>query len=172
MVEGDLAIEVDGLRRGLGANRRRVAPHLTLVSPMNVREDALPDALAVLQAAAAEVGPFDLDIGPAATFHPANPVVYLAVRGELDALRRLRDAVRVAPLDRRAEHEFVAHVTIGEGLPPERIEAAAAALGDFDARWPVHSVTLLEDQAPGPRRWNPIAEARLGDGGRPWEPRV
>ena len=164
-----LALEVDGLRRALGGDRERVAPHITLVPPVNVREESVVDALAVLRAAASTVDPFDLDIGPAATFHPISPVLYLAVRGDLDALDALRAALFSPPLEREVEHAFVPHVTMAEDLDPERIHAARTALADYDARLPVRSVTLLEDRSPGPHRWNAIAEARLGDGGRAWE---
>ncbi|MEO7557159.1 MAG: 2'-5' RNA ligase family protein [Acidimicrobiales bacterium] len=157
-----LSREVDGLRRGLGDDRAHVAPHLTLVPPVNVREDAVPEALAVLNAAASTVEPFDLELGPVATFHPVNPVVYLAVRGALDGLTALRGALFFAPLARVVDHPFVPHVTIGTEVARERIPAALAALADFDARWPVRTVDLLEDHAPGRCRWNPVAEAPLG----------
>jgi len=162
LLPDDLSREGDGLRRGLGDDRARVAPHLTLVPPVNVREDAVPEALAVLKAAGTTVEPFDLELGPVATFHPATPVVHLAVRGALDAVVALREALFVAPLARVVDHPFVPHVTIGVDVEPERIGAAVRALADFDARWPVRSLVLLEDRAPGPRRWNPVAEARLG----------
>jgi 2'-5' RNA ligase len=162
LLPDELAQQVDGLRRGLGDDRGHVAPHITLVPPVNVREEAMPDALAVLRAAAATVAPFDLDIGPATTFHPVTPVVYLAVRGDLRAVEALRGALFVEPLARTVDHPFVPHVTIADELAEDRIAAAVVALADFDARVPVRAVTLLEDRAPGPHRWNPIAEARLG----------
>jgi 2'-5' RNA ligase len=164
-----LALVVAGVRRALGGDRAHVAPHLTLVPPVNVREESVVDALAVLRAAAATVEPFDLDIGPAATFHPVTPVLYLAVRGALDTLDSLRSALFVPPLERDVDHDFVPHVTLAEELEPSRLEAACVALADYDARLPARSITLLEDRAPGPHRWNAIAEARLGDGGRAWE---
>jgi 2'-5' RNA ligase len=74
------AAEIDGLRRALGDGALgRIAPHLTLVPPVNVREEDVPAALAVLRSAAAEVdGPsLVVRLGPAATFSPENPVVYL-----------------------------------------------------------------------------------------------
>lgn len=157
-----LSREVDGLRRALGDDRGRVAPHLTLVPPVNVREDDVPAALAVLRAAAAEVEPFDLDLGPVATFHPVTPVVFLAVRGAVDAVDALRAALFVPPLARPVDRPFVPHVTIGDDVDPARIAAAVAALADFDARWPVREAVLLEDRAPGPHQWNPVASAQLG----------
>src|SRR5687768_1707749 len=94
--------EIDGLRRACGdGSLGRIPPHLTLVPPVNVREDAVDRALAVLRAAAASLGGLTLSLGPAATFHPHTPVLYLAVGGDLERLARLRDEVFVAPLARR-----------------------------------------------------------------------
>src|SRR3954469_23264641 len=103
--------EIDGLRRALGENLERVAPHLTLVPPVNVRVDDLGSALAVLRKAAALVDPITVTLGPPVTFHPVNPVVYLEVGGDVDAVHRVRSAVFAAPLSRSMTHGFVPHVT-------------------------------------------------------------
>ncbi len=47
--------------------------HLTLVPPVNVREDRLGEALAVLRRAAAATRSLTLTLGPPATFLPDNP---------------------------------------------------------------------------------------------------
>ena len=52
IVDGRLGAEVDGLRRALGAAAlERIAPHLTLVPPVNVHEEDLAEALAVVRSA-------------------------------------------------------------------------------------------------------------------------
>ena len=164
LIPAPLATEIDGLRRALGAPTDHVAPHITLVPPVNVRVEDVPAALAVLRDAAASItAPLALSLGPAATFHPVNPVVYLSVGGA-DATRLvpLRERLLVAPLARRIDLPFVAHATLADGHPPERIGAALDALSAFDAPVSIDSVQLLDDDAPGPHRWNPVAEARLG----------
>jgi len=77
---------------------QRIAPHLTLVPPVNVRAGALDEAVAVLRAAASDQGgTLELDLGPAGTFLPLNPVVFLDVNGPgLADLARLHRAVRPA----------------------------------------------------------------------------
>ena len=154
--------EVDGLRRACGDGMLdRVGPHLTLVPPVNVRADALGTALAVVRAAAGSSGPLALSLGPVATFHPAAPVVYLAVSGPgLDALDRLRSAVFQAPLARPITHEFVPHVTVGDDLDESRIPAAVAALADYRADVVFEWVHVLEEHRD--RVWRPIADVRLG----------
>ncbi len=170
-----VAAEVDGLRRALGADVERVPPHVTLVPPVNVRDDALAEALAVLRAAATATtpAPLRLSLGPPTTFHPVTPVVYLAVAGDLAGLAELRDRVFTPPLARPIGFEFVPHVTLNEDMEPERIPAAVAALADFTAEVELDRVHVLRE-SPG-RFWRPVADAPfvtpavVGRGGLPTE---
>ena len=156
--------EVDALRRACGdASLGRVPAHLTLVPPVNVREDRVDEVLAVLRSAGAATRPFRLEIGPPTTFLPDNPVLYLEVGGDLDALHGLRDRVFVDPLARALTWPFVPHVTLVDGGEPARLEAAVAALGDARYELAVDRVTLLQEQRgdDGVRVWRPIAGADL-----------
>lgn len=166
--------EVEGLRRALGdPTLARIPPHLTLVPPVNVREDRMGDALAVLRAAAGAARPLRLALGPPATFLPVNPTVYLDVGGDLDALHALRDRVFREPLERTLTWPFVPHVTIADELDPDRIPPALAALADYAAEVVVDRVHLLQE-GPG-RAWEPVADAPfappavVGRGGLPLE---
>lgn len=175
--------EVNGVRRALGdGSLARIAPHLTLVPPLNVAGAALPEALAVMRRAAAAAGPLKLTLGPVETFAPANPVLYLAVGGDLERLRALRQAVFAPPLTRPLAWPWVPHVTVCEDAAPERISSALAALDRYALAVDVERVTMLEEVYPtgGPdarpaRTWVPIADAALappwvvGTGGLPLE---
>ena len=150
--------EIDGLRRAVGDGALgRIPAHLTLVPPVNVREDRLDDAVAVLRRAAAETRPFSVELGPPATFHPVNPVLYLGVEGTgRDDVVRLRDAVFEDPLERKLTWPFVPHVTLADEADPARIEAAVESLRDYRVTMDVDRVHLLEE-GPG-RVWKPIAD--------------
>lgn len=157
--------EVDGLRRAL----RRVAgvvvsPHVTLANPVNVREADVPVALDVVRAAAERAHPLDLRLGPVATFHPDSPVVHLAVGGDVDGLRALRDRVLAGPLARPAPWPFVPHVTLAEDLAPERIGAALAVLDGYRADVEIAGVHVLAEERDddGLRCWRPVADAAFG----------
>jgi 2'-5' RNA ligase len=160
LVPAPAAAEVDGLRRALGdGSLGRIPPHVTLVPPVNVAEQALPDALAVLRAAADRTPPLDLRIGPAATFHPVNPVVFLQVGGAVEQLAALRDRVLVPPLERVITHPFVPHVTVADDMEPTRIRAAVAALADYVVDVRIDAVHLLEEGRG--RVWRPVADVVL-----------
>ena len=163
--------EVDGMRRALGdGTLGRMPAHLTLVPPVNVREDRLGEALAVLRRAAAATRPFTLTLGPPATFLPDNPTLYLAVTGQVQALR---DRVFVEPLARPLTWPFVPHVTLADEAEPGRIAAALPALADYSVDVTFSRVHLLRE-GPG-RLWAPIADAMfaapavIGRGGLPVE---
>ena len=169
-----VAAEVDGLRRALGDGALgRIPPHLTLVPPVNVRDDRVGDALAVLRAAAAAAPPLTLALGPPATVLPGNPVLFLAVGGDDAPLRALRDAVFVEPLARTLTWPWVPHVTLADDAEPGRIAAAVEALADYRADVRIDRVHLLRE-GPG-RMWVPVADVPLappavvGRGGLPLE---
>ena len=173
-VDPPAATEIDGLRRALGdGGLGRVAPHVTLVTPVNVPAASLGDALAVLRSAAATAAPLRLELGPATTFHPVTPVVFLAVGGDLDDLESLRERVLRPPLARATSHPFVPHVTVADDMAPERIPAAVAALADYRTEVTVDRLHLLRE-TPG-RIWRPTADvpfgapAVVGRGGLPLE---
>lgn len=163
LLEGRVAAEVDGLRRACGDPALgRVPPHITLVPPVNVREDDLPAALTRLRAAAAVArGPVELALGPPATFLPVNPVLHLAVGGPgRPALQRVRDAVFAYPLERPLSWPFVPHVTLADGIAAERIEAALVALADYEVPATFDRLHLLQEGEE--RVWRPLADCPLG----------
>lgn len=167
LVPQPLATELDGLRRALGAAERElVAPHLTLVSPTNVRDGDLLAVLDLVRRAAAASAPLELRLGPATTFAPVTPTVYLAVGGpSMDALDALRaELVGTGPLDRPDTYEWVPHVTLAqEVLPPERIDAACEAFAGWRATTTVERVHVLRQE--GGRAWVAVADAGLGPPG-------
>jgi 2'-5' RNA ligase/GNAT superfamily N-acetyltransferase len=165
LLDPPVATEVDTLRSALGdAAVGKIGPHITLVPPVNVRDADLVDALAVLrQAAAGQAGQLELTLGPTATFHPASPVVYLAVgAGEpssLEALARLHESLLAGPLFRKGRWEWVPHVTLLDEAGPEKITAAVTALSSYGADVVFDRVVLLEHQD---HAWAPVADANFG----------
>jgi 2'-5' RNA ligase len=157
--------EVDGLRRAFGGDLERIQPHVTVVPPVNVRDEALPEALALLRAAAAELaGPLVLGVGPGATFMPANRVVYLAVDGveaQLGALDRLRAGANDGVLTREDHRSFVPHVTISNRVDADDVPAALRSLAGYRVEVAFDAVDLLAFD-PDARRWRSVADVALG----------
>jgi 2'-5' RNA ligase len=156
--------EIDGIRRALGDEAlARIPTHLTLVPPINVREDDLPAAFDVLHAASGACPVLDLVLGPVATFAPVNPVAYLSVSGAAVAMSHLvglKDALLAGPLERPEDHPFVPHVTVANELPDDRLAAAQLALSELQVEVAFTRVTVLAEQ--DGHVWAPVADAPLG----------
>ncbi|MGO9334392.1 MAG: GNAT family N-acetyltransferase [Acidimicrobiales bacterium] len=164
VVTGAVANEIDGLRRALGAKAlERIAPHCTLVAPVNVREESLEAVLAQVRSAAASSAPIAVSLGPPATFWPRAPVLYLAVHGDVDAMAELRRDLEVGPLappPTRRERDFVPHLTLDQRIEPSRLPHALKALAGYRTTYCFERLTVLELDAD--RRWQPLADAALG----------
>lgn len=153
------------LRRAVGADDvERLPPHLTLVPPVNVRDDDMASALALLRDAAARTLPFRLVLGPPRTFLPINPVLYLEVGGEVAAVDALRDKVFRPPLERSLTWPFQPHVTLLDGGDEAFLRSAQEILASYRAEFVVERVHLLRERNDeGVRSWRPIAEAPFGE---------
>ncbi len=152
--------EIDGLRRAIGdGTPARVAPHITLIPPVNVPDAAFTTALAVVRDVAASTAPLRLVLGPPATFWPETPVVYLAVAGDDADVHRLQAAVGVGPWRRTTTRPFVPHVTLAPDADPAQIPAIVAVLSGYRREVTVTAVHILREEAD--RSWVMLAAVDL-----------
>ena len=155
--------EVRALRRALGSpSLDTQPPHITLVPPVNVRDERLDDTMAVARSAAASIhGPMRLRLGPPATFAPVSAVVYLGVHGDdAERLRSLPERLLQGPLLRTVEHEYVPHCTLHELADDELIASAMHALRDFRYVIDVDGFDLLRQE--NDRVWRTLASFAFG----------
>jgi 2'-5' RNA ligase len=154
------AAEIEGLRRALGRGREdRIAPHVTLVPPVNVAPGDFPTVLDLVRDAAAGTPPLRLVLGPPASFWPATPVVYLDVGGDIDGVRHLRDALDGGPLVRPTTWPFVPHVTIAPDVDPDLIPDALSVLSSYRREVTVTTMRLLREEPD--RTWSGVADVSL-----------
>ena len=144
--------------------RGRIAPHITLVPPVNVGEDELDVALGVCREAAAVAPVMRLVLGAPSSFAPETPLAWLSVTGDVGALAELRTNLDGGPLSRPPDHTFVPHVTISGKVPGERLEAMLAALADFEAAISIERLDVLENRQLSDGRWGwvPLEEVAFG----------
>jgi 2'-5' RNA ligase len=159
LVPEPVAAEIDGLRRGLGdGTLGRIPAHLTLVPPVNVALDRVDEAGDVLRTAAAGCpAPLELTLGPAVTFWPVTPVIYLEVGGALSELHALRDRVFRDPLARPLTYDFVPHVTLADQVDLARINSALVSLADYRIDVVFDCIAVLQEE--DGHRWAPIFQA-------------
>ncbi|MEZ5234634.1 MAG: 2'-5' RNA ligase family protein [Acidimicrobiales bacterium] len=163
LLEGPEAIEVQALRRALGdPDLDHVAPHLTVVPPLRLRGAELEPALALLRAAARRHPPFEVLLGPPATFAPVTATLHLPVLEGGERLAGLRTAVFRPPLVRET-HPYVPHVTLLASAGAGRIAAACELLAGFRTAASVHRLTMVARRRTddGASRWAPLADVDL-----------
>lgn len=152
--------EIHGLRRALGSPMlERVPPHITLVPPVNVRSADVGPAMDALRAAGAAHRPVSLRIGPAVTFAPVTPVLYLGVHGGAP-LAELAARCRSGPLDRPQQFPYVPHVTLHEEADDELISAGIVALRSYVREVVIDRLWVLQQE--DDRVWRPLADVELG----------
>jgi len=174
LVPDPWAAEVDGLRRACGdSSLGLIAPHITLISPINVRDDQLDDVLEGVRATAASFPPLRLQLLGAKTFAPSTLVAYLAVGGDADRLLELRRRLVTGPLERPDRYPYVPHVTVVADQPAQRLASVVAALEDYRVDITVSGIHVLRQH--DDRIWRPLSHARfaepavIGRGGLPLE---
>jgi 2'-5' RNA ligase len=163
LIPPPVSIEVDGIRRALGDRQLgRIDPHITIVPPINLRDEQVADALAVVQAAAAGRGPLALQIGPLGTFGPGSPVRFLAV-DPWRPLVELHDACWTGVLERTERRPFHPHVTVDiDGGPVGGPDPAVDLLSHYRAEVLVDRITVLEQvRVEGAPRWEPYLAHRF-----------
>jgi 2'-5' RNA ligase len=164
-----VSVEIDGLRRALGDRQLgRIAPHVTVIPPINLHEDQIGDALAVVQAAARAASPMTLTLGPVETFAETSPVRFLAVE-PWEPVVELYRACWTDVLERPEKRPFHPHCTVDiDGGPTDGPDPAIELLAGYRAEVVVDRVTVLEHvelgDGPVPRRWEPYLAYRFGLG--------
>ena len=164
IVPPPVSFEIDGLRRALGDRQLgRIDPHVTVIPPINVREEEVADALAVVQAAATGRASMTLTLGPVQTFGASSPVRFLAVQ-PWEPVVELYRACWSGVLERPEKRAFHPHVTVDiDGGPTEGDDPALDVLAHYEATVRIDRVTVLEHvDDPEHRRWEEYLSYRFG----------
>jgi 2'-5' RNA ligase len=163
LLRGRQAHEVDALRRVLGSSELdRIAPHITLIAPINVPDQLVAGFGASIEAGVAASAPISLELDGVATFSPDHHVIYLQVAGALDELSALRErcSANVQQVDARP---FVPHVTLKSHANRDLVGQAMTLMGRFALSLSLDRITLLRrDESSTLRAWEPYDEIVLG----------
>ncbi len=176
-VQRGLSQVQDSLRRELQSSAIRwVNPggiHLTLKFLGNVPAAQMSQVEAALREACAGFSPFDLTVAGLGCFPNLNRpnVIWVGIQGEMETLRRVRDAVErtVSPLGYPTEgRDFKAHLTLGR--VKDASPAEARRIGEAVRRAQVNTLGSLHvaavhlmrsDLSPQGARYTPLAVVDL-----------
>lgn len=163
LVPAPASVEIDALRQALGDRQLgKIDPHITVVPPINLRDEEVAGAMAVVDAAASRCAPCRLTLGPVETFDPSSPVRFLRVepRAPVEAIYR---ACWTDVFEREEKRAFHPHVTIDiDGSPTDADDPALDLLAGYTAEVTLDELTLLEHRHDeNGTRWEPFARYRL-----------
>lgn len=167
LIPPPVSYEVDGLRKALGDDQLgKIEPHITLIPPINLRDEELEDALVVIAGVAASTPVLPVTLGPLTTFGPKSRVRYLAV-DPADEVAALAEACRTGPLERPVKREFVPHLTVDiSGGTADGHDPAISLLAGYEAPVVLDRVSVLEHlNDENGRRWETYLSYRLMGGG-------
>lgn len=154
-------LRLDGLRTALGGfGVGRIPPHVTLMPPSNLYTQDVPDEIYRLRRIASETVSFDVEIGPADTFSPVSPVLFLSVKGEgLARLRALHAQIAQSPLYRQEKRNYVPHVTLIDGEEEQVIGQALQLLKSVVLTQELISFEMMLSPTQG--YWEPASDFRF-----------
>ena len=134
-------------------------PHVTILAPIDVDEDALPAVVRHLEAVAAATPPFRLVLSGTDSFRPVSPVVFVSVVEGGEACEALESRVRSGDMAVESRFPYHPHVTVAWGDDSDVLDRAQAELAEFEAAMDVTTVGLYEHRD---GRWTLVREFALG----------
>ena len=121
-----------------------IPPHITLVGPTVIEDQAVEDLYSHLDAVTSTVQAFPIHLQGTDTFRPLSPVVFVAVEEGSQECGRLEAVARSGPLAQDVRFPYHPHVTIAHDVPDQAMDRAADELASFDARFTVSHIWVYE----------------------------
>lgn len=112
--------EVNGYRKRYDTEYARIMPHITIKSHFEINDDEL-DSVKEEVKRLEGFGPVDVHATKASSFKPTNNVIYFKV-AKTDELEQLFNLFNTEDFHGEAEHPFVPHFTIAQGLTSQEFE--------------------------------------------------
>ncbi|WP_153505270.1 2'-5' RNA ligase family protein [Cumulibacter manganitolerans] len=139
-----------------------VMPHVTLVPPTPVAEEALDRVLSTLRERCTGLTSFPLRLRGTGTFRPISDVVFVAVADGISHCEVLAERLRTDELRPQLEYPYHPHVTVAQNVPTEALDAVFDGLEDFRADIVVDEVWAHRQNDDG--SWTPLTSFALAEG--------
>ena len=154
------ATELQEYRTSVGDVTATMIPtHITLIPPIEVSEDDLPEIEKHLEEVSSGASAFHVHLRGTGTFRPVSPVVFVTVVEGISACEQLANALRRDPLQVELQFPYHPHVTIAHHLPDETLDRAFKELAGFECVFDAEGFCLyVHDEEKG---WQPAREFLL-----------
>lgn len=123
---------------------QQVPTHITLLPPVEVSQEHLPQVVTHLQQVQAD--PFRIELHGTGSFRPISPVVFIALSEGIGGCELLQQQIHAGPLDIPLAFPFHPHVTVGQAVPETELDRVFHELAAYEAGFEVSCFTLyLQD---------------------------
>ncbi|MGC4108886.1 MAG: 2'-5' RNA ligase family protein [Nocardioides sp.] len=140
-----------------------IPTHITLVPPIVVAPEQMPEVERHLTSVAAASAPYEVHLRGSGTFQPISPVVFVNLVEGISQTERLAQDCRSGPLTLDLDFPYHPHVTVAHLEDEALLDRAFGDLAGFECAFGVSAFHLyVHDQDRG---WQPSREYALtGDG--------
>jgi 2'-5' RNA ligase len=154
------ATQLQDYRTSVGdTTATQIPTHITLIPPVEIDADSLPEVEAHLDEAAREVHAFRIHLRGTGTFRPVSPVVFVMLAEGISRCEQLASAVRRGPLKVDLRFPYHPHVTIAHHLADHQLDRAFTELAAFECEFTAGAFSLyVHDEGAG---WQPTREFAL-----------
>ncbi|ARJ14384.1 MULTISPECIES: YjcG family protein [Staphylococcus] len=137
--------EVNAYRKRYDTHYAQIKPHITIKAQFHINETELDSVKQDIKARISDIAPIDVHVTKASSFKPTNNVIYFKV-AKTDELEKLFKQFNTDAFYGIAEHAFVPHFTIAQGLSSQEFEDiyGQVKLAGVDHKEVIEELSLLE----------------------------
>lgn len=136
---------VDSYRKRYDKEYSRIQPHITIKSHFEVKDEDLESVKNEVTNRVKDIPAVEVHATKVSNFKPTNNVIYFKV-AKTDALEQLFNQFNNGDFYGEAEHVFVPHFTIAQGLSSQEFEdiLGQVALAGVDHKETIEELSLLQ----------------------------
>ena len=154
--------EVNAYRKRYDTDYARIMPHITIKSQFEIDDNELDSIKEEVKKRISDIQPVDVHATKASSFAPTTNVIYFKV-AKTDSLEKLFDQFNTDEFYGKAEHPFVPHFTIAQGLSSQEFEDiyGQVKLAGVDHKETINELSLLQ-YSEEDDKWTVVETFELG----------
>lgn len=153
--------EVNAYRKRYDTHYAQIMPHITVKSQFEVNDADLDSVKKEIETRIKGISSIDIHATKASSFKPVNNVIYFKV-AKNDELEEIFNRFDTDDFYGKAEHQFVPHFTIAQGLSSQEFEDiyGQVELAGVDHKEVIDELSLLQYHSEDDK-WNIIDTFKL-----------
>lgn len=154
--------EVNAYRKRYDTHYAQIMPHITIKSQFEIDDNELDSIKEEVKKRINDIQPVDVHATKASSFAPTTNVIYFKV-AKTDSLEKLFDKFNTDEFYGKAEHPFVPHFTIVQGLSSQEFEDiyGQVKLAGVDHKETINELSLLQYNE-ADDKWTVVETFELG----------